>query len=62
MVECLSSTKRLWVLSTISTVGKENVEISHSMNSTDVYFGFVEYISAQTLNTKYRQLFMGLSV
>lgn len=32
------------------------------MKSTDIYSGFVEFIFAQTLNTKYRQLFMGLSV
>lgn len=32
------------------------------MKSTDIYSGFVEFLFAQTPNTKYRQLFIGLSV
>lgn len=61
MVECLSSTyKPLGSIHNQYCGERECGEIT--MNSTDVYLGFVEFISAQTLNTKYRQLFMGLSV
>ena len=61
MVECLSSTRE--ALGSIHNQYCEERECGEiTMNSTDVYLGFVEYISAQILNTKYRQLSMGLSV
>lgn len=61
VVECLCSTyEALGSIHSQYCGEKECEEIT--VKSTDIYSGFVEFIFAQTLNTKYRQLFMGFSV